>query len=130
MLLKCYLFYIHWLNSIKSNPNKIHQLIYTEGKLFYGNRFSIKYSALSLQQGLCNEALICNEKSIFDQAVLENVMQNATKKSVILQPDCGAWYRESNAMIKQNNKTNWQGLSKSGGWGVGGWKSRGFLLLS
>jgi len=46
--------------------------------------FQLNYSALSLQQGMCNEILICNEKSIFDQAFLENVMQNATIKFVIL----------------------------------------------
>lgn len=36
--------------------------------------FQLKYSALSLQQGMCNKTLICNEKSVFDQAFLENVM--------------------------------------------------------
>lgn len=86
--LKGYLFYIHWLNGIKNRPNKIHKLTYTEGKLFYGNQFSIKHPASSLQQGTCNETLLCNEKSIPDQAFLEHVTQNTAIKFIILQPDC------------------------------------------
>lgn len=45
LLLKCYLFYTHRLNSLKNNPNKITKFtnsLYTESKLFYGNWFSIK----------------------------------------------------------------------------------------
>lgn len=64
--------------SVKNNHNNLHELSHNEHKPFYGNQFSVKYSGLSLLPGMSN--VISNEKSVFDQTFLGNVMQNATIK--------------------------------------------------